>query len=116
MIIVTSKPIPIGIDYTEVYAIHFLKEIAQPIPWYVLQFGNNKLPAPLFISNIEGIYGIPLSKRAHLARVAINGQRWMEDISDELIYLLQEFPLSEQSTVGDDCPPPEELYKFISKL
>ncbi len=115
MIIVTSEPIR-DVDWTKVYAVHLLKEIDQSIPWYVLQFGMNRLPVPSFVPSTEGIYGIPLSERGHSVRVAMNGQRWMEDISDELMDLWAIHPLNEISTVGDDCPPPDELYRFISMI
>ena len=115
MIIVTSKPI-YDIDWSKIYAVHFLKEFAQPIPWYVLQFGINRLPAPSFISDIEGVYGNPLSEQAHAVRLAINGQRWMEAISDKLMALIQNADLEEISCVGDDPPHPEKLYCFISGI
>lgn len=114
MIIVTSKPIEI--DWTTVYAVHLLGDVNQVIPWYVMKYGKGYLPCLPFIPQEEGQYGNSLSHRAHLVRQAINGQRWMEDLSDELRSLLQQYPLSEMSCVGDDPPYPEDLYRFISQI
>lgn len=84
--------------------VYMLPGLNKKYPWWIRKFSyDGKFPLPDFEvpqTKISCTIGVPLSGTAHKYRIAIFGQRWIEDLNMGLVSLLPS--VKEVNVQGDD--------------
>lgn len=98
--------------------VYMVPEAAKEFPWWIRRFSfDGRYPEPDFVVPKPGkstVIGVPLSETAHLYRMAIFGQRWIEDVNREIVSTFP--PVNEVSVQGDDYVPDIDLMRILQNV
>lgn len=103
----------------DTYAVVYMKSgLNKKYPWWIRKFSyGGEFPEPDFNvppTNVSTAIGIPMSATAHKYRLAIFGQRWIEDLNMEIISTLP--PVNETNMQGDNYIPNIEIMKVLQHV
>lgn len=98
--------------------VYMIPGLTKQFPWWIRRFSfAEHYPMPDFAVPNPGkstVIGTQLSEKAHTYRMAIFGQRWIEDVNREIV---STFPLvNEVSVQGDDYVPDIDLMRILQNV
>lgn len=98
--------------------VYMVPEAVKEFPWWIRRFSfDDRYPESDFVVPKPGkstVIGVPLSETAHRYRMAIFGQRWIEDVNREIVSTFP--PVNEVSVQGDDYVPDIDLMRILQNV
>lgn len=107
-------------DLIPVYGVVYMKEgLHKQFPWWIRRFALSGYDYSYPDFNVPHVtettmIGVPLTGKAHLYRLSIFGQRWIEDVNRELVSTFP--PVGEVSVQGDDYTPDIDLMRVLQNV
>lgn len=118
IIILKDEYDDLDVSFETVFGVVYLNpSIERKFPWWVKPYGDayNPIPSEFGLLPTENtVIGIPLSLTAHLYRISVFGQRWIEELNHDVISKISK--IDEVHIQGRDYIPDIILMELLQNV